>query len=97
MIDDGEGKVWGEEEGEEEGGDIIDVFFLSVIYIFEMQDILVVWLVGGGGGGELEMMEDDDKEDFVLMFEWIEFGMRMRNLVRLMIENLQLQMVNFVQ
>ncbi|KAK4671178.1 Macrophage colony-stimulating factor 1 receptor [Podospora pseudoanserina] len=97
MIDDGEGKARGEEEGEEEGGDIIDAFFSSVTYTFEMQDILVAWLVGGGGGGELEMMEDDDKEDLVLSLERIEFGTRTRNSARLTIENLQLQMVNPAQ
>ncbi|KAK0672578.1 hypothetical protein QBC41DRAFT_243320 [Cercophora samala] len=96
VSDDGEevkkgGEGEGEGEEEEEEGDIIDAFFSSVTWTFEMQDIQVAWLVGG------PEMVGDDKEDLVLSLERIEFGTRTRNSARLTIENLQLQMVNPAQ
>ncbi|KAK0745148.1 hypothetical protein B0T21DRAFT_98239 [Apiosordaria backusii] len=85
-INDGE-ETQGEEEGEE--ADIIDAFFSSITYTFEICNIQIAWLVGRPG--EEPMV---DKEDLVLSLERIEFGTRTRNSARLTIENLQLQMVS---
>ncbi|KAK4179232.1 hypothetical protein QBC36DRAFT_82273 [Triangularia setosa] len=88
-FNDGE-EVQGEEDGKE--ADIIDAFFSSITYTFEMQNIQIAWLVGKPG--EEPMV---DKEDLVLSLERIEFGTRTRNSARLTIENLQLQMVDPAQ
>ncbi|KAK0641592.1 hypothetical protein B0T16DRAFT_333952 [Cercophora newfieldiana] len=73
---------------EEEETDIIDQFFSSITYTFEIRDIQLAWLVN---------KQDEEpslgKEDLVLSLQRIEFGTRTRNSARLTIENLQLQMV----
>ncbi|KAK4204977.1 hypothetical protein QBC40DRAFT_261276 [Triangularia verruculosa] len=89
MINDDE-ETQGEAEGEQ--SDIIDAFFSSITYTFEMQNIQIAWLVGGA-----DDVPTVDKEDLVLSLERIEFGTRTRNSARLTIENLQLQMVNPAQ
>ncbi|KAK4454351.1 protein CSF1 [Podospora aff. communis PSN243] len=73
---------------QEEEADIIDQFFSSITYTFEICDIQLAWLVN-----RRDEEPSPGKEDLVLSLQRIEFGTRTRNSARLTIENLQLQMV----
>ncbi|KAK0620335.1 hypothetical protein B0T14DRAFT_521133 [Immersiella caudata] len=73
---------------QEEEADIIDQFFSSITYTFEICDIQLAWLVN-----KRDEEPSVGKEDLVLSLQRIEFGTRTRNSARLTIENLQLQMV----
>jgi len=76
-----------EEAGEPET-DIFDTFLSSIIYSFEIKNIKLCWLVCSAGQQPLV-----GEEDLVLSFERIEFGTRQKKTARLLIQNLQLQLV----
>ncbi|KAH8880650.1 hypothetical protein GQ53DRAFT_833110 [Thozetella sp. PMI_491] len=76
-----------EEEADE--SDIMDAFFSSITWTFEVCDIRVAWLVT-----KPHEEPTPGKEDLVLTLERIEFGTKTRNSARLTIENLQVEIVN---
>ncbi|KAH7031139.1 uncharacterized protein B0I36DRAFT_289015 [Microdochium trichocladiopsis] len=82
IINDDEG------EADEAETDIFDAFLSSIIYSFEVKNIKLCWLVCGAGH-----QSTTGEEDLVLSFERVEFGTRQKKMARLLIENLQLQLV----
>ncbi|KAL8409694.1 hypothetical protein RB594_007952 [Gaeumannomyces avenae] len=80
-----------DEEADDES-DIIESFFTSMVYSFEIRDIQICWLVLGP-----RQEPSHGKEDLVFTLQRIEFGTRTRNSARLTIENLQVQMMSPAQ
>ncbi|KLU82665.1 hypothetical protein MAPG_01736 [Magnaporthiopsis poae ATCC 64411] len=80
-----------DEEADDES-DIIESFFTSMVYSFEICDIQICWLVLGP-----RQEPSPGKEDLVFTLQRIEFGTRTRNSARLTIENLQVQMISPTQ
>ncbi|RYP54846.1 hypothetical protein DL768_000410 [Monosporascus sp. mg162] len=74
-------------EEEEPEKDIFDSFLASIMYSFVMRDIQVAWLVSNNQ----EAVRGE--EDLVLSFKKIEFTTRRKKTAKLIIEDLQLQMV----
>ncbi|KAI6641361.1 hypothetical protein MCOR14_002982 [Pyricularia oryzae] len=75
------------DEEEDDESDIIESFFSSMVYSFEIRDINVSWHVLG-----LREEPAPGKDDLVVSLQRIEFATRTRNSARLTIENLQVQM-----
>ncbi|KXJ92423.1 fermentation associated protein [Microdochium bolleyi] len=77
-----------EVETDEAETDIFDTFLSSISYSFEVKNIKLCWLVSG-----TSRRSNSGEEDLVLSFERVEFGTRQKKMARLLIQNLQLQLV----
>ncbi|KAJ1333438.1 protein CSF1 [Microdochium nivale] len=77
-----------EEDATETETDIFDAFLSTISYSFEVKNIKLCWLVCGSG-----RRPNSGEEDLVLSIRRVEFGTRQKKMAKLLIQDLQLQLV----